>query len=46
MHFAAIYGMSPEGLQWKTDFNAEQNRILQKLAWDMVSKYPPAGIAK
>jgi hypothetical protein len=46
MHFAAIYGMSPEGLPWKTDFNAEQNRILQKLAWDMVSKYPPAGIAK
>jgi len=46
-HFAAIYRTSPVGLKisrWK-DLTDEQHAILQKLAWDMVSKYPYAGIA-
>jgi hypothetical protein len=45
MHFAALYRMSPEGLDLKTDFTPEQTAILKKLAWDTVSKYPYAGIA-
>jgi hypothetical protein len=45
MHFAALYRMSPEGLDVKTDFTPEQTAILKKLAWDTVSKYPYAGIA-
>jgi len=47
MHFAAIYGMSPEGLPWENGygFNAEQNKILEKLAWDMISRYPYAAIS-
>jgi hypothetical protein len=50
MHFAALYRMSPEGLKFpgKEDdgLTDAQRAILQKLAWDMVSKYPYAGIAK
>ena len=50
MHFAALYRMSPEGLLFPgkdgDGLTAEQRAILQKLAWDMVSKYPYAGIAK
>ena len=50
MHFAAIYRMSPEGLKFPgkdgDGLTDEQRPILQKLAWDMVSKYPYAGIAK
>lgn len=50
MHFAAIYRTSPEGLKLPgkdgDELTDEQRAILQKLAWDMVSKYPYAGIAK
>ncbi|MFY7953536.1 MAG: hypothetical protein ACOVT5_13610, partial [Armatimonadaceae bacterium] len=50
MHFAALYRMSPEGLTFPgkdgDGLTDEQRAILQKLAWDMVSKYPYAGIAK
>ena len=50
MHFAALYRMSPEGLKIPgkdvDGLTDEQRPILQKLAWDMVSKYPYAGIAK
>ncbi len=49
MHFAALYRMSPEGLKFPgkegDGLTDEQRPILQKLAWDMVSKYPYAGIA-
>jgi|GEM_PF-1229166 len=50
MHFAALYRMSPEGLKFPgkdgDGLTDAQRAILQKLAWDMVSKYPYAGIAK
>jgi len=50
MHFAALYRMTPEGLKFPgkegDGLTDEQRPILQKLAWDMVSKYPYAGIAK
>ena len=50
MHFAALYRMSPEGLKFPgkegDGLTDEQRPILQKLAWDMVSKYPYAGIVK
>jgi L-fuconolactonase len=50
MHFAALYRMSPEGLKFPgkegDGLTDEQRAILQKLAWDMVSMYPHAGIAK
>jgi len=44
-NFATIYRISPEGLnlQGVTD---DQNAILQKIAWETVSAYPYAGIAK
>jgi len=45
-NYAAIYRTSPEGS--KPDFKgvtAEQDAILQKLAWETVSSYPHAGIA-
>jgi len=49
MHFAALYRTSPEGLKFPgkegDGLTDEQRPILQKLAWDMVSKYPYAGIA-
>jgi hypothetical protein len=47
-NYAAIYRTSPEGLQFKGDrsISDEQNAILQKLAWETVSKYPYAGIGK
>ncbi len=50
MQFAALYRMSPEGIPFRgkdgDGLTDEQRAILQKLAWDMVSKYPYAGIAK
>lgn len=50
MHFAALYKMSPEGLMFPgkdgDGLTEDQRTILQKMAWDMVSKYPYAGIAK
>jgi hypothetical protein len=53
-HFAAIYRTSPVGLQNNNFYlraddplpiTAEQHAILQKIAWDVVSAYPYAGIA-
>ena len=50
MHFAALYKMSPEGLVFPgkdgDGLTEPQRAILQKLAWDLVSKYSHAGIAK
>ena len=50
MHFAALYRLSPEGLKFPgkdgDGLTDDQRAILQKLAWDMVSRYPYAGIAK
>ena len=47
-HFAAIYRTSPVGLKISRfkELTDEQHAILQKLAWETVSKYPHAGIAK
>jgi hypothetical protein len=44
-NYAAIYRRSPEGLDVKEGVPAEQRAILQKLAWETVSKYPYAGVA-
>ena len=44
-HFAAIYRISPVGLALpEDDMKAAQHRILQRIAWETVSKYPHAGI--
>ena len=44
--FAAIYRMSPVGHKApERSVSDEQHAILQKLAWDVVSNYPHAGIA-
>lgn len=46
-NFAAIYRMSPEGLDSNMpQLTAEQHKLLQKIAWETVSKYPYAGMAK
>jgi hypothetical protein len=47
-NYAAIYRVSPEGLPLKIErgVDDEQNAILQRIAWETVSKYPYAGIAK
>ena len=43
-NFAAIYGSSPEGLKVTTDgVDAEQQAILQHIAWHTVSQYPYSG---
>ena len=45
-NFAAIYRVSPEGLDARNrDLSEEQRSILQKLAWDTVSRYSHAGVA-
>jgi hypothetical protein len=45
-NFAAIYKMSPEGLKLTVgNLTDEQRAILEKLAWETVSKYPYAGVA-
>ena len=45
-NYAAIYRTSPEGLAVPAkDITPEQRAILQKLAWETVSKYPYAGAA-
>ena len=46
-HFAAIYRTSPVGLKIARykELSDEQHAILQKIAWDVVSAYPYAGIA-
>jgi len=43
-NYAAIYQKSPVGLklEMKEDITDEQHAILQKLAWETVSKYPYA----
>jgi hypothetical protein len=48
-HFAAIYRKSPVGLPVptalaKTPEAEELNRLLQKLAWEAVSKHPLSGV--
>lgn len=46
-NFAAIYKTSPVGLVApERSISAEQHKILQEIAWETVSKYPHAGIAK
>lgn len=47
-HFAAIYRTSPIGLKMPRfkELTDEQHAILQKIAWETVSKYPYAGIGK
>jgi len=45
-NFAAIYRISPVGLKIEErSVSDEQHEILQKLAWETVSKYPYAGLA-
>ena len=45
-NFAAIYQVSPEGLKLdERGVDDAQHAIVQKLAWETVSKYPHAGIA-
>jgi hypothetical protein len=42
-----MYGKSPEGLKPEVKgIDAAQHAILQKIAWETVSKYPHAGIGK
>lgn len=45
--FAALYQRSPVGLKVSLDkaVTDEQHAILQRIAWETVSKYPYAGIA-
>ena len=44
-NFAAIYRISPVGLNLEErSVNDEQHVILQKLAWETVTKYPYAGV--
>ncbi len=47
-HFAAIYRTSPVGLKISRfkELTDEQHAILQKIAWETVSKYPYAGVSK
>ncbi|MGC3971326.1 MAG: hypothetical protein QM775_29495 [Pirellulales bacterium] len=46
-NYAAIYKTSPEGLTMTLpDVTPEQHKVLQQIAWEMVSKYPYAGVAK
>lgn len=46
-NFAAIYGISPVGLKLEErGVDDAQHAILQAIAWETVSKYPHAGIAK
>ena len=46
-NYAAIYRASPEGLKMTVPGVEEaQHAILQKIAWETVSSYPPAGIAE
>lgn len=47
-HFAAIYRTSPVGLKIARfkELTDAQHAILQRIAWETVSKYPYAGVAK
>jgi CubicO group peptidase (beta-lactamase class C family)/enterochelin esterase-like enzyme/sugar lactone lactonase YvrE len=44
--YAALYHESPEGklLPIGTNLTAEQARILQRLAWDVIKNYPDCGL--
>ena len=45
-NFAAIYRISPVGLKLaERGVDDEQHAILQRLAWETVSKYPHAGVS-
>ncbi len=45
-NFATIYRISPVGLKLsERSVSTEQDAILQKLAWETVSKYPYSGVA-
>jgi hypothetical protein len=45
-NFAAIYHTSPEGLTVTTDgVDAAQHAILQKIAWETVSRYAYSGVS-
>ncbi len=48
-HFAAIYQMTPVGLPVPRPLQdkpqaAELNRVLQEIAWETVTSYPPSGV--
>lgn len=44
-NFAAIYRRSPEGIKLDVkDITDEHHAILQKIAWETVSKYPHSGV--
>ncbi len=47
-HFAAIYRTSPVGLKILRfkELTDEHHAILQRIAWETVSNYPHAGVAK
>ena len=46
-NFVAIYRMNPEGLKLPTNrITEEQHALLQKIAWETVSKYAYAGVVK
>jgi hypothetical protein len=47
-HFAAIYRTSPVGLKIDRfkELTDEQHAILQRIAWETVSKYPYARVSK
>ena len=45
-NFAAIYRISPEGFDVNMpQLTADQHKILQKIAWETVSKYAHGGVA-
>jgi hypothetical protein len=54
LHFAVLYHRSPIGLPMpsylknanKPEWNDEMNKKLQELAWDLVTHYPPGGVAE
>jgi hypothetical protein len=44
--YAAFYGESPEGkvLPVGTNLSAEQAKLMQRLAWDIIKNYPDCGL--
>jgi hypothetical protein len=46
-NFAAIYRRSPQGLSLQEEgVTEEQHKILQRIAWETISSYSHAGVAK
>src|SRR5262249_53784363 len=53
LHFAVLYKTSPIGLPMpgnlknakKPQWEEKMNRKLQELAWELVTNYPPSGVA-